>query len=156
MQNSRLTPILHNEFMRLALQEADLALKLGEVPVGAVLVMDGRVIARDHNRRADTGDPTGHAETLALRAAGTSMGDWRLEGATMYVTLEPCAMCAGAIVLARVQTVVFGACDPEAGAGGSAYNILEDGKLGHTVEVIAGVLEDECRSMLKGFFGERR
>jgi tRNA(adenine34) deaminase len=156
MQENRLTPILHNEFMGLALQEADLALKLGEVPVGAVLVMDGMVIAQDHNRRADTGDPTGHAETLALRAAGTALGDWRLEDSTMYITLEPCAMCAGAIVLARVRTVVFGACDPEAGAGGSAYNILEDGKLGHRVEVIAGVLEEECRAMLKNFFGNRR
>ena len=101
-------------------------------------------------------DPSAHAEMLALRSACEKMGDWRLPGSTLYVTLEPCAMCAGVIVLARVETVVFGASDPEAGAGGSVYNILEDGKLGHRVQVIAGVLEDECRTLLQGFFGNLR
>jgi len=142
----------HRDFMSTALEEAALAAGDGEVPVGAVLVRNGEVIARDHNRRDVTGDPTAHAEVLVLRSAGESAGDWRLEDATLYVTLEPCPMCAGAIVLARVRTVVFGASDPVAGAGGSAYNILEDGKLGHTVEVLGGILEDECREVLGRFF----
>jgi tRNA(adenine34) deaminase len=142
--------------MRIALDEAEIARDEGEVPVGAIVVEDGLVLARDHNRREKTTDPGGHAELLALRAACRKMGDWRLAGSTLYVTLEPCAMCAGAIVLARVGTVVFGAGDPAAGAGGSAYNILEDGRLGHRVQVIAGVLEDECRELLQGFFDDLR
>lgn len=146
----------HADYMRIALDEAEKARDKGEVPVGAVVVSDGLVLARDHNRREDTGDPSAHAEVLALRAACGKLGDWRLPGATLYVTLEPCAMCAGAIVLARVQTVVFGANDPEAGAGGSAYNILEDGRLGNAAIVIAGVLENECRDLLQGFFSDRR
>ncbi len=146
----------HKDFMRIALDEAEKALESGEVPVGALVVIDGMVLARDHNRREETADPSAHAELLALRAACERMGDWRLPGATLYVTLEPCAMCAGAIVLARLTTVVFGAGDPAAGAGGSAYNILEDGRLGHRARVIAGVLEDECRELLQGFFDELR
>lgn len=146
----------HADYMRIALDEAEKARDIGEVPVGAVVVSDGLVLARDHNRREETGDPSAHAEVLALRAACGKLGDWRLPGATLYVTLEPCAMCAGAIVLARVQTVVFGANDPEAGAGGSAYNIIEDGRLGHAAMVIAGVLEDECRGLLQDFFSDRR
>jgi tRNA(adenine34) deaminase len=140
------------DFMEIALAEAALAARAGEVPVGAVLVKDNEVIARDHNRRDVTGDPTAHAEVLVLRAAGVRAGDWRLDGATLYVTLEPCAMCAGAIALARVRTVIFGASDPVAGAGGSAYDILEDGRLGHQVEVQGGIMEDECREVLKQFF----
>jgi tRNA(adenine34) deaminase len=146
----------HQEFMMLALEEAVAAGAAGEVPVGAVLVKDGEVIASDHNRRAETGDPSGHAEVLTLRAAGEGSGDWRLDGTTIYVTLEPCPMCAGAIVLARVSTVVFGASDPVAGAGGSAYNILEDGKLGFRAQVIGGIMQDECESILKKFFDEVR
>jgi len=142
----------HSDFMGMALEEAEAAAREGEIPVGAVLVRDGEVIARDHNRRDETGDPSAHAEILVLRRAGEKKGDWRLSGTTLYVTLEPCPMCAGAIVLARVDTVVFGASDPEAGAGGSAYNILEDGKLGHRVRVIAGIMEDECRRVLDDFF----
>ena len=142
--------------MELALVEAETAGKAGEVPVGAVLVKDGEVIASDHNRRAETGDPSGHAEVLVLREAGEGSGDWRLDGTILYVTLEPCAMCAGAIVLARVGTVVFGASDPVAGAGGSAYNILEDGKLGFRPEVIGGIMQDECESVLKKFFDGMR
>jgi len=156
MQKNDVTPGLHREFMELALAQALLAGEAGEVPVGAVLVREGEVVASDHNRRDESGDPTAHAEALVLRQAGTDTGDWRLEGTTLYVTLEPCAMCAGAIVLARVRTVVFGASDPAAGAGGSAYNILEDGKLGHRVEVIAGVMENECRALLETFFGDKR
>lgn len=146
----------HREFMNIALDEAKLATSAGEVPVGAVLVAGGEVLARDHNRRDDSGDPTAHAEELVLRAAGLAAGDWRLDGCTLYVTLEPCPMCAGAAVLARVKTVVFGAADPVAGAGGSAYNILEDGRLGHRCEVIAGVMEEECSALLKEFFEARR
>lgn len=142
--------------MRIALDEAEKARDKGEVPVGAAVVLDGLVLSRDHNRREETSDPGAHAEMLALRAACTKMGDWRLPGATLYVTLEPCAMCAGAIVLARVDTVVFGASDTAAGAGGSAYDILEDGRLGHTATVIAGVLENECEVLLKDFFTDLR
>ena len=142
----------HNEFMKMALEEAVAAGAGGEVPVGAVLVKDGEVIASDHNQRAETGDPSAHAEILVLRAAGEGFGDWRLDGTTLYVTLEPCPMCAGAIVLARVAMVVFSASDPVAGAGGSAYNILQDGKLGFRTEVIGGIMQDECESILKKFF----
>lgn len=142
--------------MEIALEEAQLAGWEGEVPVGAVLVHDGEVIARDHNRRDVSGDPTAHAEVLVLRAAGETRGDWRLDGSVLYVTLEPCAMCAAACALARVGTVVFGASDPEAGAAGSAYNILEDGKLGHCVQVLGGIMESECRTTLKEFFSSRR
>jgi tRNA(adenine34) deaminase len=147
---------ISHEFMRVALEEAKLAGVAGEIPVGAVLVKDGEVLARGHNRRAETGDPTAHAEMIVLREAGERTGDWRLEGTTLYVTLEPCPMCAGAIALARVETVVFGATEPKAGAGGSAYNILEDGRLGHRVRVTAGVMEKECLDLLQRFFDELR
>jgi len=146
----------HHDFMAIALEEARIAADHGEIPVGAALVKGGEVIARGHNRRIETGDPTAHAEVLVLREAGNRTGDWRLEGTTLYVTLEPCPMCAGAIVLARVKSVVFGASEPRAGAGGSAYNILEDGRLGHRVEVIAGVMEEECSRLLQGFFDDLR
>jgi len=146
----------HHDFMAIALEEARIAADHGEIPVGAALVKGGEVIARGHNRRIETGDPTAHAEVLVLREAGNRTGDWRLEGTTLYVTLEPCPMCAGAIVLARVKSVVFGASEPRAGAGGSAYNILEDGTLGHRVEVVAGVMEEECRRLLRGFFNDLR
>jgi tRNA(adenine34) deaminase len=146
----------HHDFMAIALEEARIAADHGEVPVGAALVKDGEIIARGHNRRVETGDPTAHAEVLVLHEAGNRTGDWRLEGTTLYVTLEPCPMCAGAIVLARVKSVVFGASEPRAGAGGSAYNILEDGTLGHRVEVVAGVMEEECRRLLRGFFNDLR
>ncbi|MCJ7745881.1 MAG: tRNA adenosine(34) deaminase TadA [Actinobacteria bacterium] len=146
----------HHELMQIALEEAELALEAGEIPVGAILVKDDEVIARGHNRRVETGDPTAHAEVLVLQMAGKRTGDWRLEGATLYVTLEPCPMCAGAIALARIERVVFGASEPRAGAGGSAYNLLEDGRLGHRVQVIAGVMEEECGRLLQGFFDDLR
>lgn len=142
--------------MRIALEEARLALAEGEVPVGAVLIRDGAVLASNHNRRDGTGDPTAHAEILVVREAGEKCGNWRLDGTTLYVTLEPCPMCAGAIVLARVSTVVFGAPDPDSGAGGSAYDILEDGKLKHRVDVIGGVMERGCQELLDGFFRSLR
>ena len=142
--------------MQIALEEAELALEAGEIPVGAVLTKDGEIIARGHNRRVEWGDPTAHAEVLVLQEAGKLTGDWRLEGTTLYVTLEPCPMCAGAIALARIERVVFGASEPRAGAGGSAYNILEDGRLGHRVQVMAGVMEEECSRLLQGFFDDLR
>jgi len=146
----------HADLMGFALEEAELARGEGEIPIGAVLVRGGQVLAQDHNRRASSGDATAHAEVLVIREAGKALGDWRLSGATLYVTLEPCPMCAGAIVLARVDTVVYGASDPQAGAGGSAYNILQDGRLNHRVEVIGGIMEEECRRLLQGFFDGRR
>ena len=146
----------HHDFMRIALEEARAAARRGEVPIGAVLVRNGAAVARNHNRRDETGDPTAHAEVLVLREAGEKAGEWRLDDATLYVTLEPCSMCAGAIVLARVSTVVFGAPDPAAGAAGSAYNILEDGRLSHRVNVIAGVMETECSTLLQEFFDSLR
>jgi tRNA(adenine34) deaminase len=142
--------------MKLALEEARLAADEGEVPVGAVVVSGDEVLAKDHNRRERMADPTAHAEMLVLRRAAASKCDWRLNETTLYVTLEPCPMCAGAIALARVKTVVFGSTDVRAGAGGSAYDILEDGRLGHKVEVIGGFLEDECRALLSEFFEARR
>jgi len=146
----------HSDYMRMALEEAGFAAVSGEVPVGAVLVKEGDVLAANHNRRDCTGDPSAHAEVLVLREAGEQAGDWRLDGTTLYVTLEPCPMCAGAIVLARVSTVVFGASDPAAGAAGSTYDILEDNALGHRVQVIGGVLEDECAALLRDFFETMR
>jgi tRNA(adenine34) deaminase len=146
----------HWEYMEIALEEATIAGRHGEVPVGAVLVRNGEVIARDHNRRIETGDPSAHAEMLVLRKAAIRAFDWRLRDATLYVTLEPCPMCAGAIKHARVKAVVYGAADSDAGSGGSAYNILEDSRLNHTVQVIAGIMEGESRQLLRRFFGGLR
>lgn len=141
--------------MQLALDQARLAGE--EVPVGAVLVSDsGQVLASAHNLRESKSDPTSHAEIEAIRSATTQLGDWRLENATLFVTLEPCAMCAGAIVAARIPRVVFGAWDERVGAAGSIYDILRDSRLGRPIEVIAGVLETECTAVLKEFFASRR
>lgn len=144
------------EFMRQALEEARLAEAEGEVPVGAVVVADGRVIARAHNRPIALNDPTAHAEILALRQAAQAVGNYRLGDSTMYVTMEPCPMCAGALVLARVGRLVFGAADPRAGAVQSCFEIATSGKLNHRVEVCGGVLEEESRSLLQNFFARRR
>ena len=143
-------------YMRLALEEAHRALEKGESPVGALVVEQGRVLSRAHNLRVANSDPTAHAEILALREAGQRRGSWRLDGATLYVTLEPCPMCAGALVLARVKHLVYGAMDPKAGAAGTLYNIVEDSRLNHRLEVTAGVLEKECSDILKAFFESRR
>lgn len=142
--------------MELALQQARLAASLGEVPVGAVLVRDDEVIGRGHNRRELDNDPTAHAEIVAIRRAAATEKAWRLTGTTMYVTIEPCPMCAGALVLARVSRLVFGAADPKTGATGTLYNIVQDERLNHRVDVTAGVLADECRAVMQQFFRARR
>ncbi len=142
--------------MRAALREAQRAAAEEEVPVGAVVVRDGRVIARAHNRPVRTHDPTAHAEILALRRAAQRLGNYRLVGASLYVTIEPCAMCAGAIVHARLKRVVYGASDPKAGASGSALKVLNHPKLNHQVEIARGALAAECAAILREFFRGRR
>ena len=143
--------------MRLALDQAVLALEGQDVPVGAV-VLDaaGTVVGAGHNRREADGDPTGHAEVVALRAAAAARREWRLSGCTLVVTLEPCTMCAGAAIEARVARLVYGAADPRAGAAGSLWDVLRDRRLSAQVEVIGGVLQDECAALLREFFARRR
>jgi len=143
-------------FMRLALREAERALEHDDVPIGAVVVHDGEVIAAAANEREVRGDPTAHAEVLALREAAAKLGTWRLIDCSLYVTLEPCAMCAGAIVLARVPRVVYGAVDPKAGMAGSVLDILGEPRLNHRPEVAAGLLAQESASLLQEFFATRR
>jgi tRNA(adenine34) deaminase len=144
------------ELMRLAIAEAAAAVEHGDVPIGAVVVRAGEVISAAGNERELRADPTAHAEVLALRAAAKSLGGWRIPDATMYVTLEPCAMCAGAIVLARLPRVVFGTDDPKAGAAGSVLNILDEPRLNHRLEVTGGILAAESAALLREFFAERR
>jgi tRNA(adenine34) deaminase len=143
--------------MGLALHEATHALASADVPVGAVVVgPDGRLLGVGRNRREETGDPTAHAEVLALRQAAATVGEWRLEGCTLVVTLEPCVMCAGALVLARVERLVLGAWDPKAGATGSVWDLVRDQRANHAVEVVGGVREDECGRLLRDFFSAQR
>jgi tRNA(adenine34) deaminase len=142
--------------MQMALEEAQKAGEEGEVPVGAVLVFEGQVIARGHNRPIGLSDPTGHAEILTLRAAAAAAGNYRLPRSTLYVTLEPCVMCAGALVQGRVSRVVYGADDPKSGGVQSLYTILSDERLNHRVEVRSGVLLEECREALRRFFKDKR
>lgn len=143
--------------MRLALEEARRALEHDDVPIGAVVLADdGRVLAVGHNERELHEDPTAHAEILALRRAAEALGSWRVLGATLYVTLEPCTMCAGAIVLSRIPRVVYGCTDPKAGAAGSVLDVLADTRLNHRPEVLGGVLADECAELLRAFFRARR
>ena len=144
------------DFMAAALDEARAAALAGEVPVGAVVVRAGVVIARAANRTVRDQDPTAHAELLAIRAAASAVGSWRLAGCTLYVTLEPCAMCAGAIVLARLDRVVFGAWDDKAGMAGSVGDLLRHPRLNHRPQVLAGVSADECGALLSAFFASRR
>jgi tRNA(adenine34) deaminase len=139
-------------FMREALAEAQLALGLGEVPIGCVLVKDGEVLARGHNLREIVQDPTAHAEMIAIRAAAAKLGTWRLIGVSAYVTLEPCAMCAGALVLGRVDRVVYGCDDPKAGMVKTLDTIGTDARLNHRFELVPGVLAAECSALLSGFF----
>jgi tRNA(adenine34) deaminase len=143
-------------YMRLALEEARLAAQAGEVPVGAVIVLEDKVVAAAGNRTLADGDPTAHAEIVALRAAARALGNYRLTGAALYVTLEPCAMCAGALVQARVTRLVYGADDPKGGAVRTCFNVLDSPRLNHRVEITAGVLADECAALLQAFFTARR
>jgi tRNA(adenine34) deaminase len=143
-------------FMRLALREASRALEHEDIPVGAVVVVDGEVIGTGHNERELRADPTAHAELIALRAAARSLGSWRVLDSVLYVTLEPCAMCAGAVVLARLPRVVYGTTDPKAGAAGSVFNVLAEPRLNHRPEVQSGLLAEECADLLRSFFASRR
>jgi tRNA(adenine34) deaminase len=143
-------------FMRLALREASRALDHDDVPIGALVVRDGEVIGSGHNEREVRADPTAHAEMIALREAARASGSWRVLDAVLYVTLEPCAMCAGAIVLARVPRVVFGASDPKAWAAGSVFDILAEPRLNHRPQVAAGLLAEESADLLRSFFAPRR
>ena len=143
-------------FMRLALREAARALEHDDVPIGALVVRDGEVIGSGHNEREVRADPTAHAEMIALREAARAIGSWRVLDAVLYVTLEPCAMCAGAIVLARVPRVVFAATDPKAGAAGSVFDILAEPRLNHRPQVAAGLLAEESADLLRSFFAPRR
>jgi len=143
-------------WMDAALAEARRAEAAGDVPIGAVVARDGKILAAAHNRRIIDRDPTAHAEMLALRAAAGALGDWRLTGCTMVVTLEPCCMCAGAIVLARIDRLVYGAADPKAGAVETLYRLCTDERLNHRVEVVRGVRADECGRLLTAFFRRQR
>jgi len=144
------------DWMRLALEEAAKALGHADVPIGAVAVRDGEIIGRGHNARERDHDPTAHAEMIALREASHAVGHWRLDGVTLYCTLEPCAMCAGAVVLARLPRLVFAAPDPKAGAAGSVMDVLRHPRLNHRVEVEAGVLADEAAEQIRAFFAALR
>jgi tRNA(adenine34) deaminase len=143
-------------FMRLALEQAEQAVAHQDVPIGAVIVRDGAILAATRNERELRADPTAHAEMLGLRAAAEKLGSRRLEGTTMYVTLEPCPMCAGALVLARTARLVYGTPDPRAGAAFSLYNIVQDPRLNHDLEVTTGVLAEECAALLRSFFEAKR
>lgn len=147
---------IDRRFMAEAIEEARKALETEDVPVGAVVVRANRIIGRGRNQREHLQDPTAHAEMIAITAAAADVGHWRLEECTLYVTLEPCAMCAGAIVLARVPRVVFGATDPKAGACGSLFEITQDPRLNHRAETVGGVLADSCGELLTAFFRRRR
>jgi len=146
----------HEGFMREALAEARRAEAAGDVPIGAVIVRAGRIIARAGNRRTADNDPVAHAELLAIRAAAAAVGDWRLTGCTLYVTLEPCVMCAGAIILARLDAVVYGAADPKAGAVETLYHLLADPRLNHRPDVLGGILAGDCAALLTDFFRRQR
>jgi len=147
---------MHEHFMRLALEEAEQALREEEVPIGAVIVHQGRVVARAHNQREQLRDPTAHAEMIAITQAAEALGSWRLEDCTLYVTLEPCPMCAGAIVQARIPTVVYGAADPKAGAVRTLFRLLDDPRLNHRCEIVPEVLGQPCGQILTRFFQAQR
>jgi tRNA(adenine34) deaminase len=144
------------EYMRMALAEAEKASAAGETPIGAVLVVNGEIVAAAHNMRETWQDPIAHAEAIVLREASARLGTWRLSEAVVYVTLEPCLMCAGALVLARVNRLVYGCRDPKAGALGSVYDVVRDNRLNHAYRITPGVLEAECRAVLQGFFEKLR
>lgn len=142
--------------MKEALAEAKKAAAAGEVPVGAVIVKDGEIIGRGHNETETAKDPTAHAEMIAIRQAAKNLGGWRLTGCTMYVTTEPCSMCAGAIVWSRISRLFIGTMDPKSGACGSVFNIPQEGRLNHFVEIETGLMQEECSSLMKSFFKELR
>ena len=144
------------QFMKLALVQATIAEENGDVPIGAVIVYENRIIAKGYNQRQQLQDPTAHAEIIALTQAAAALESWRLHGCTMYVTLEPCPMCAGALVNSRIDRLVYGCDDPKAGACKSLYNIVQDERLNHRIEVTSGVLADECGGVLSEFFQRRR
>jgi tRNA(adenine34) deaminase len=147
---------MHQHFMSLALREAEQAFREDEVPVGAVIVHEGRVVASAHNQREQLHDPTAHAEMIAITQAAESLRSWRLDGCTLYVTLEPCPMCAGAVLLARIPWLVYGATDPKAGAVDSLFHLLNDSRLNHRVQVIPNMLADRCGEILSRFFQGKR
>jgi tRNA(adenine34) deaminase len=147
---------IDERYMRMAIDAALVAEENGDVPIGTVIVHENRVIARAYNQREQLKDPTAHAEIIALTQAATALGMWRLHGGTIYVTLEPCPMCAGALVLARLDRLVYGCADPKTGACGSLYDIVRDGRLNHRLEVTAGVLAGDCATLLQNFFQQRR
>lgn len=147
---------LYTPWMRQALAAAERAAEIGEVPVGAIVVVRGEVVAVAHNERETKNDPTAHAEVVALRRAAEALGSWRLTGAELYVTMEPCPMCAGALVNARLRRVIYGCDDPKAGAARTLYRLLDDPRLNHRVEVVPGVLASECAGLLRAFFSRLR
>lgn len=147
---------LDKKFMAAAIDQANIALENGDVPVGAVIVHQNNIIAKGYNQRHQLNDPTAHAEIIAMTAASEYIGNWRLEGCTIYVTLEPCCMCAGACVLARLDRLVFGCDDPKAGACGSLYNIVQDERLNHRLDITKGVLAEDCTKLLQDFFRKKR
>ena len=144
------------QFMRVAIEAAKIAEENGDVPIGAVIVYKNQIIGKAYNQREQLADPTAHAEIIALTQAAAALENWHLNGCTMYVTLEPCPMCAGALVLSRMDRLVYGCDDPKAGACGSLYNIVTDGRLNHRLEVTSGVLQEQCREQLQEFFAQRR
>ncbi|MBF8808432.1 MAG: tRNA adenosine(34) deaminase TadA [Enterococcus lacertideformus] len=146
----------HEEWMRFAIKEAKKAEQRAEVPIGAIVVLDDTIIGRGYNVRETTQDATTHAEMIAIREACQTVGSWRLEKAQMYVTLEPCPMCSGAMILSRIKEVYFGAFDPKAGTAGTLMNLLEDERFNHQAYVLGGILEEECRQILTDFFRELR
>ena len=152
MDEVKLEEQFEEQFMEEAIEEAQKALDLMEVPVGAVIVRDGKIVGRGHNLTETAKDPTAHAEIIAIREAAKTLGGWRLIGCRMYVTSEPCSMCAGAIVLSRIPELVIGTMNPKAGACGSIYNIVSDSRLNHRVQVTTGVKEDTCRRLMQEFF----
>ncbi|MFU0799524.1 MAG: tRNA adenosine(34) deaminase TadA [Xylanivirga thermophila] len=148
--------MLHEDFMRQAIYEAQKAYSRDEVPIGAVVVKDGLVIGRGYNLRESHQDPTLHAEIIAIREASKNLKSWRLTGCSLYVTIEPCAMCAGAMIQSRLENLIFGAWDPKGGCVGSLYDLVTDNRFNHRVEVIQGILEDECRELMQKFFRQKR
>lgn len=146
----------HDKYMKAALLEAKKAEQLGEVPIGAVIVKDGQIVGRGYNRRELDNDPTAHAEMIAIREASERLGSWRLNDCNLYVTLEPCPMCAGAIIQARIDAVVYGTEDPKAGSAGTLLNILQDERFNHQTDMISGVMREDCRTILTSFFQELR